>query len=157
MGKVLMFAVVALIFLGIGVGLGYFIAGRTVAQNNNTSQVTQSQNQDQEPAKLNNLYSSQTATLRGEILQRNGRELTVRNVVNQVQGTLNISDRVVITKYAARAASSTPSSDLSLIEINKEAIIGLEMINGKYEAVNIQFTPPAPSLPPLPSLRPVTP
>lgn len=99
----------------------------------------------------NDLYSSQTATIRGEITGMNGNNLSVTNLNSNTSGIIIASERVVITKPGEQ-----PSSDLATLEMNKEVLINLELINGQYQAVSIQYVTPAPSLPPNPSIKPTT-
>lgn len=98
----------------------------------------------------NKLFSSQTASLRGVITNIEGNKLTIKNLNTGATGDINTSLRVSIFK-----SGKTPSPDLSLIELNKEVLISLEMIGGVWQAVTIQYPNPLPSLPPVASSKPV--
>lgn len=99
----------------------------------------------------NDLYSTQTATIRGQITGMNGNSLEVTNLNSNTSDTVVASDRVIITKQG-----EDPTSDLATLETNKEVLINLELVDGKYQAVSIQYVTPAPSLPPNPSIKPTT-
>lgn len=103
----------------------------------------------------NSLYSSQTASIRGIITKIDGETLTIKNLNNQVTAQQQISTRLIVSKATLRPdRTATPSSNISSIELNKEAFIQLEMIGGRYQVTSIQYTPPAPSLPPISVPRP---
>lgn len=103
----------------------------------------------------NNLYSSQTASIRGEITKIDGETLTIKNLNNQVIGQQQVSTRLIVSKGTLRPdKTATPSSGISSIELNKEAFIQLEMMGGRYQVTSIQYLPPAPSLPPVVAPKP---
>ena len=98
----------------------------------------------------NSLYSSQTAMIRGMITKVDGETLTIKNLNNQATGNQQVSSRILITKATSQPnKTASPSSDLSSIELNKEALIHLEMIGGRYQITHIQYILPAASLPPI--------
>lgn len=136
------FAISLLIF---GLAVGFFIGKRSQTSvspptnlpiNNDTS--------------TNSLYSSQTANIRGVITKVDGETITIKNLNNQATGQQQVSSRILITKVSARPDKlASPSSDLSTIELNKEALIQLEMIGGQYQITSIQYILPTASLPPI--------
>lgn len=142
MPKDFKFYLVAAALFIISISLGFFAGNRTVAPQ-----------PDMQKSKTidNNLYSSQNANIRGRIDQINPGELLVTNLNNNVSGTVKVSERVVINTLG----KDKPGSDLSVLEKGREVLIGLEMINGQYQAISIQYISPAPSLPKLNS-RPAT-
>ena len=133
---------VALFILGLSLGFA-------IGKNFNT-QKPQDVSTIPETTKSNSFYSLQTASIRGVITDRNGNDLKVKNLNNQVEGSVKASNRLIIAKAGNKPNPATPSSDLSSIELNKEALISLEMIDGEYQAVLVQYTLPSPSIPPLP-------
>jgi len=139
--------ILAFSLLIFGLSLGFLIGKNPpkniTVQNDSRPAVT---------AEGNNLYSAQTASLMGTILSRDGDKMTVKNLYTGAQGEIKTSPRLTITKSATKNAS--PSSDLSSIELNKDVLINLEMVDGEYQAVSIQYPLPAPSLPPIPSRKP---
>lgn len=134
------------IFIGalfiFGVSIGFF-ASRL---NTNSSPAVKESNESENNAAL---FNSQTASLRGEILAIDGKNLTIKNLNTETTGTIRISDRVIILK-----PGSDPETDLSSLELNRQVLISSEMNNGNYEAVTIQYVLGAPSLPPIPSRAP---
>lgn len=100
------------------------------------------------------LYTSQTATVKGQIKSLEGNKIMVQNAEG-VSGSLELADSVLINVYKKNSKSiptASPSTDLKTIELNKDATIALSKINGAFKVVVIDF---APVLPPLPSLPPV--
>lgn len=149
MSKKIVPYILAVVLLIIGLALGFF-TGKGLQKPVETSEAPAATL----AAEYNSLYASQTATIRGLITNRSGSDLMVTNLNNQVEGKIRASERIIITRSAVKQA--TPSAGLDTIELNKEALIGLEMIGGTYQAVSIQYLIPAPSLPPLfkPSSQP---
>lgn len=129
----------------LGLSVGFFI-GRNTA-NKPMSDITVPA--QPESADNRSLYSSQTASIRGVITKRNGDILTVRNLNTQTTGTVKASRRIMIAKAGIKPGATSPASDLSKIELNKEVFISLEMVNDHYEAVSIQYVIPSPSLQPI--------
>jgi len=98
---------------------------------------------------MNKLYSSQTATIRGQITAVDGNNLTVKSLNSNDSGTVKASISVIIAKFSQDPKKvSSPSSDLSTIELNKDVLINLEMVDGQYEATVIQYVVPGPKIPP---------
>jgi hypothetical protein len=131
------------IFLVIGLAGGYF-AAKSTSQAPVPVQTEKSEN--------NLLYSNQTAVIRGKITSVDGNTIKVRNIQTDTVGGVKVSDKVIITKPGAKSADLNVEN----LETDKEVLIGLEMIDGDYQAVSIQYSNPAPSLPPLPSPTPKT-
>lgn len=90
------------------------------------------------------LYSLQSASIRGKITSINDNILTVINSNTGVTGEVVASKRVTITK----PGSNKPSTDITTIETDKEILIGLEMVDGEYQAISIQYITPPPSITP---------
>ena len=136
------FAISLLIF---GLAVGFFLGKRSQLNTSPATNLPISTN-----TAASSLYSSQTANIRGQITKVDGETLTIKNLNNQATGEHQASSRVLITKASARPDKlASPSSDLSTIELNKEALIQLEMIGGQYQITSIQYIIPAASLPPI--------
>ena len=103
----------------------------------------------------NQLFDSQQASIHGQITAIQGKNLTVKKI-NNTSGTILASDRIIILKPSNSKTMASPSSSLSNIELNKDVLITLEMVNGSYEATLVQYVPPSPAIPPQvkPSLKP---
>lgn len=103
-----------------------------------------------------NLFDTQTASIRGQILAINNRNLTVKNLNKNTTGELPASDRVMVIKLGQNArTAASPSADLSSVTLEKEVLISLEMVNGEYQVTVVQEIIPAPSLPPIPQVTPL--
>lgn len=124
-------------FLFVGLALG-FVWAKSMTPGNLPEKTEDSQN--------DMIYTSQSAVIRGKITSVNGNTLMVKNTRNDSTGSVLVSDKTVITSPGKNPANL----DLSTLETDKEVLISLEMVNGEYQAVSIQYTTPAPSLPPLP-------
>lgn len=129
----------------LGFSIGFFVSRVLVPVNSTGTLLEDSQNANGDRSNEDNLYSSQIATLRGMIIQTDNRLLTIKNLNNNTIGTRQASANLLIGKIG----SKTPTSDLSSIELNKEALITLEKESGNYMVTQIQYILPAPSLPPI--------
>ncbi len=132
--------ITSLLILSLSIG---FFLGRTLAPNQN------GMDEQKEAGAINsedNLYSSQTAAIRGQITKINDSTLTIKNLTNGEEGARQASSRILISK-----PGKTPSPELSSIELNKEALISLEKAGNSYQVTQIQFILPSPSLPPIAS------
>lgn len=129
---------VALLVAGLAVG---FLVGKGGLSKVGTSPLVSLDNDS-------DLYTTQTATIRGKITKVNGDKLTVINS-NNIEGEVETDDRIIITKLSLnpKAPSASSASDLKTLELNKEVNISLELSGNKYRAVLIQYLP---ALPPLP-------
>ena len=121
-----------------GLSLGFF-AGKKL-----NLDIPMPREQAPSPSPQLSLYSSQTAFFKGQILSINGKEIHVKNLNNNIEGDIKLSDQLVISK-----GNSQPTSDLKAIELNKDVLINLLMLNGEYKATSVQYISAAPSLPPV--------
>lgn len=140
---------VSLFILGSSIG---FFAGKTF--NPSQMNLLPSSSETPQSSQQNNLFSSQTASLRGEVIKKQGNQLTLKNLNNQNTGTVTASDRLIVTQIGSKTPPASPSADLSKVILNKEALIAAEMINGQFEVLTIQYTTPPPSLPPVKTPNP---
>ncbi|KKQ07975.1 MAG: hypothetical protein US19_C0034G0011 [Candidatus Daviesbacteria bacterium GW2011_GWB1_36_5] len=102
----------------------------------------------------NDLYTSQSATVQGKITKVEGKMLTVTNSSGK-SGELELSDNAIINKIktGGRAINTaTSSTDLTALETDKDVTLFLQMTDGKYKVISVNYTPP---LPPVPTLPPV--
>lgn len=135
----------ALFILGLSIG---FFAGK-YQQNNQVSEAPQNQS-DTQYRNVLALYDSQNASLRAEITAVEGDNLRVKNLNNNLTGIIRASANLMIIKGTSRQVASSAAS-LSTLELNKEVLISLRMQNGLYEAYNVTYPLPAPSLRPIPA------
>lgn len=81
------------------------------------------------------LLIDHTATVKGKIVSREGMGILVTNDKGQF-APMELSPTIVI--YTP--PGNQPSSDLNSLEFNKEAIILLEFMDGKYQVVSISYS-----------------
>lgn len=80
------------------------------------------------------LLIDHTATVKGQILSKEGMSILVTNDKGQF-APMKLSPTVVI--YTP--PNNSPSSDLNSLELNKEVVILLEFMDGKYQVVSISY------------------
>lgn len=113
------------------------------------------------------LFDSQSAMFTGKITKVENNKIWLENN-HGVTGTAVLAPNYLVTDME-KLTSATPSGNLQQpeIELNKNAIISLQFINGEYQVTSISFIPsvgspivpnsvpasipPAPSFVPLPS------
>ncbi len=101
----------------------------------------------------NSLYTSQTALIQGTVTKVTDKTITVKNTAG-VEGTVELGSNVLISKLntAQGGLPATPSSDLKQIELNKAAVVNLQMIDGKFKVMSVTSIPsqaPTPVAPPV--------
>ena len=108
-------------------------------QQSTTSQSAQSVPTTQSlQAAVNPLFKTQAATFQGKITSVSGKTLQVESEAGQ-KGEFGVSDKVVIYKFASDSPTASSSSDLKTIDTGKQAIISLELMGGKYQAISISY------------------
>lgn len=81
------------------------------------------------------LLIDHTATVKGQILGKEGMSILVTNDKGQL-APMELSPTVII--YTP--PNNSPSSDLNSLELNKEVVILLEFMDGKYQVVSISYS-----------------
>lgn len=116
-----------------------FISGR-VGGNLLPNQSTQKPQTVESEAVSNGsaLFKSQTATFQGKITEVSGNSAKVVSDTNQ-KGEFEISDKVVIYKFAGNSPTTSASSNLKEIETDKMVLATLELMDGKYKIVSISY------------------
>lgn len=126
--------------LFVGLIIGFFVGGKMYS-GSPVSKIGQA------PSLANRLYTSQAATIRGQITAVKDRTIQVRNA-NGTTGDIKASNRIMIVKFSPDPRNIvSPSSDLQSIETNKDVLMTLEMVNGNYEVIQVQYVVPGPALP----------
>lgn len=87
-------------------------------------------------APLNQLFENQSALINGKIKSISGNQINVENN-NGVKGVVELSKNVIISDLQNPLA--TPSGDLKKIQTEKNAQIVLNIIDGRYQVVTINF------------------
>ena len=137
--------VLPIILLMVGLAIGFF-AGKSAN--------TKAPEPQQIKTEVSNkLFSGQTAFLRGKINKVDEKQISVTNTSTNTTGTVMLSDRAIIINPNK---NGSPSVNIGSIELDKEALINLEMNNGNYEIISIQYVNPAPSLTPAKEIKPIS-
>ncbi|TSC85723.1 MAG: hypothetical protein G01um10147_1114 [Microgenomates group bacterium Gr01-1014_7] len=97
----------------------------------------------------NPIFKSQTATFQGIITKVDGSELSVKDDSGNTD-TFSVSSKAVIYKFTGSSSQASASSDLKSIDTDKQALVMLELIDGKYQIVSVSYLPP----PPKPAAKP---
>lgn len=85
----------------------------------------------------NEIFSSQTATIRGKILSRSGNIFKIEND-QKVSGEFE-AGRVVLINDNTSLTVASNSADLNKIRQGKEAVINLLYSSGKYVVTSITY------------------
>lgn len=81
------------------------------------------------------IFSSQTATIRGKITKINGQLLTIQNDQNTTGEFA--AGRVVLINDSTNLQVASNSSELQKIPLNKELLINLLYVDGKYVVTSL--------------------
>lgn len=119
---------------------GGFLVGKNTTQ---MKLITQPAEQNQLP-KANPIFSSQTATIQGEITKVNGSTLSVKTSNGQTED-FPVSSKVVIYKFSGKSPQASASSDLKSVTLGERVLIQLELKDNKYQVISISAFPPPPS------------
>lgn len=132
------FILAGILFLS-GIGIGYFVLDKIIPRGEQAPEEQTSSN--------DKLFFKQSAYIRGRINQVSDNQLKVTSL-NNTAGTVAVSENVIIISPSKKITKG----DLTSLQLNKEVVIGLEMFEGKYQVVSIQYMPPMSSPKPAPSL-----
>jgi DNA/RNA endonuclease YhcR with UshA esterase domain len=83
------------------------------------------------------IFSSQTATIRGRITSINGQKMVIEND-QKVSGEFS-AGRVVLVNEATNLTVASSSADLQKIQLNKEAVINLLYVEGRYVVTSLTY------------------
>lgn len=128
---------VTVIFVLIAAGSGFYL-GKTFGYSKIGGPI---------PANNNSIFAQQSATIQGKVTKVDGNTLTVQNN-NNVSASFPSADKIFISKVESSNLSATPSSDLKTIELNRDAFINLQIVDGQYKIVSVAILPQLQPLPP---------
>ncbi len=111
---------------------GYFIG-------KNDAEVSYARSGDQ--SAVTSIFTTRTASINGRITRSDNGQLTV-NSINKT-AVFDANKNLFVTKPSADNKPSLPLSGLEHVELNKFALINLQMVDGKYKIVSIVY-PAAP-------------
>ena len=83
------------------------------------------------------IFSSQTATIRGKVTAINGTNLTLEND-QKVMGNFD-AGKVVLVNDATNLTVASSSADLQKIQLNKDTLINLLYTNGRYVITSLTY------------------
>lgn len=83
------------------------------------------------------IFSSQTATIRGKITKINGQRLTLQNDQN-TSGEFE-AGRVVLINDSTNLAVASNSAELQKIPLNKTLVINLLFVDGRYVVTSLTY------------------
>ena len=136
---------IGLLLLVVGLVLGFLFGKNN--QNISIPLIQNNQKEDQ----ANAMFQSQSASAQGTITKVDGNNITFMTDDNKT-GTFPLAPRFTIYKFA-KSAQAKAYSDIKDIELDKKAVIGLQLINNTYQITTITypFIQPQPS--PLPTKK----
>lgn len=117
----------AIVLTIISAALGY-----NLGQRGSSTQTT--------PGTQSTFFNSQSATVRGNILSLNGSTLEIKNLKGAVE-KFELLKGATIAKFDNNRKLSSPSADLKLLELNKEAIFTLRRSGDLFKVAAINYLP----------------
>lgn len=88
--------------------------------------------------KTSPLFNGQTANVIGKITKIDGSKIVVEDSKKQI-GSFTLYKKVAIINANAPGQIASPSSNIKDIQLNKEALIYLQLIDGDYQVLSIAF------------------
>ena len=126
------------------------IAGYTLGVLKTTKNIlpsfTQTSLKQANTATTSPLIESQSGNITGTITAVSGKTLTIVNSKNQ-SGQFIASDKLIVINLSASPNSASPSAGLQAIQLNKTALIQLQMEDGQFKVASIAYPPTPPSKP----------
>lgn len=138
------------IILMLTAGIAGFTIGNVKNKNLSLPQLTQNTSQSKESPSL---FDTQTATITGSVTSILDTTLTITDTKNQ-SAQFAASDKMIVLSLDSKPNFASPSSGLKSVELNKPALIQLQMENGLYKIISIGYLPT--NVPPPPAPAPAT-
>ena len=88
------------------------------------------------------LFDSQTANLTGKIINVSGNKLTLENHAG-VKGEFLLAQNFLVSDLSGRSLPPA-KTEVEKIQLNKEAMIALSVVDKEYRVISIIFTQTAP-------------
>lgn len=89
---------------------------------------------------INPVFSNQNAKIHGDFISVEDREAKVKNVQSGAESAFRLSDKFQVLQLDNRLKmTDAPYPELKDTDLNKKAIITLEVVNGKYEITSAEF------------------
>lgn len=130
-------------WVGLVLILVFFLLGIFIGKIGTKTSVTPV-NKPAEQTLSPNIFTSQSAVIKGVIIQINQGNATVENNL-KLKATFPLAQSIFITKFDSKGKASA-SSSLNDIELNKNATINLEFVKSTnlYNIVAVTYIPPLP-------------
>lgn len=148
MSRIILPAVLVIIFTVIGFLVGRFGNSLNLNPPQTQNPVERPVNQGTETpvgpttksleASANLLFKTQSATFQGKITGVSNRTLTVESDTGQT-GQFDVSPKISIYKFTPNSSTASASADIKTIETDKQVLISLDLVGGKYQAVSISY------------------
>lgn len=132
---VIILGIIALIIV---LSLGGFYLGRVTVKEQMPMPVQTPPASITEILKADPFFDTQTAVIKGEVVDVKGPILVAENNQGQIR-EFSISPELKIFWYNFITNQSTSSADLKMLEFKKEAGISLKLVNGQYQVTSISY------------------
>jgi hypothetical protein len=130
----------SIIFL-VGALLGALISQKVLP---NKMLATKTPSAEQSTSAGRNFFDGQTAFVQGQVISRNGNNVTIKNLKDQTKEYPLAKNIKILKPALGRPASS--SSDLNQIELNKDMVANFTLgSDGNYQITSITLTPQLPA------------
>lgn len=123
--------------------------GFTLGQSQGSFKATPTSN-NTSTLKSNAFFISQTASVRGEIIKRDGSNISIKNKQG-TEVTFPAAEKITIYKIYGNSPVATAFLKVEDIELNKDAEIVLSLESNQYKIASITYLSPLPQ----PSVIPV--
>lgn len=135
--RYIIFTLILMLTAGIA---GYTIGAVKPTLKGTVSPVTQNQEQK---TNANPLFQTQSATITGEVTAVSDKTLTISDTKKQT-GQFIASDQLIVLSLDSKPTPASPAAALKSIELNKMALINLQMEDGQFKVVSIGYLPQNP-------------
>lgn len=130
-----LFGIISLTLIAVVVNLYLTFSNRQTSQN--AAQTNEQPSAPPAASIKTDLFSSQTATIRGKVLAVNDNKMSIENDKG-VKGDVEIGKILLINSSNGIKVAST-SADLKTINLNQSATITLVLVGDKYLVSSITF------------------
>lgn len=93
------------------------------------------------------LFQTQTASIQGEIIAVGESSVTIKDKKDATD-TFPVSTNVVVYKNTQSSGRILPATGITQIDTNQEAVILLEVVDGKYQVISVTYPPKATAIQP---------
>lgn len=93
------------------------------------------------------LFQTQTASIQGEIIAVGQSSVTIKDKKDATD-TFPVSTNVVVYKNTQSSGRILPATGITQIDTNQEAVILLEVVDGKYQVISVTYPSKATAIQP---------